>query len=1120
MKRHFNLLVSVLVVIAMMLTLASCELVNKFFPEDNQPDEQPGQTEQPGGETETPEHTHVFVETVTKEATCYAEGEMKITCEDENCDYEEVKTLEVVAHNETGAAATCTTAKVCANEGCTHVLEAAKGHSLENGLCVNGCENKIAVEVTDTYGWFDEYTFTADAEGYFTFNVPAGLGFWTKDKFDANKAPDLDYNLSPEGGDVVLGIKAGEIVKFYVGAATVGNWTITWSFEAGEIADPNDPGDQPGETDNTLELGNNTIFVPADSFGEAGEYSFTVETEGTYTFASNDLMAVIVIDEITSYRGSAFLTPGTYVVNVVYYTSEAKDCNLNISFEAPATGEPDGSEQFPYIWDTIPESVVLDYDVVSGKVYYIFTATANGSITFTWPVEGDSWFGIDELDANGNNTSNGASGFMKDSHSFVVEAGKSYRVSLGSWSEFGSHTITISAVACDHSWSDATCSAPSTCTNCGAITGDALPHTPNIETPTCNNPQVCTVCNEIIDTAAHEWDYENGDIITPASCVTETNGIIVRKCLNCDATMEFEYYYEHNLVTDAEVSATCTTGGYYNAHCSNEGCTYTYAETYDATGHWSYAYLTCGESGVCDACGENYTKEHEAGWFGVEPTCTEDGQCGNCGEVMPALGHALADVEGKAGTCTEDGYTAHKACGNCDYIEGKEVIAAAHTLIDVDGKDATCIDAGYTAHKACTVEGCGYTEGKTVIDATSEHTWENPTCTVDGYCSVCKAEGESAKGHTYAGSTCADCGICEAVSTPAVGVPYKFGMIQSKVSTTSVYYLTGAMNGYYMATTTNAANAIDVYFEDAGNGLYHLYTIKDDAKVYINMVVSEDGQHVNGVYESTASTYYTYDASKKTVVSIVNGASYWHGTRNDKTFTTVGPCDVSYNGFYCTFYGNPSVEENLVSNHEHNYTPVETAPTCTEAGYVVNTCVCGVKNTTAGADALGHTTEAGTCERCNQEIGGSTDTVGELAVFEFGDDASGAKENNTAATSYSETNNGYTLTLKNLVKVYNKCNDAKGNSVLKLGSSSAVGSFSFTVDDNVTEVVIYVAKYKANTTKINVNGTDYTISASSNNGEYTAIKIDTTTNKTVTFTTVSGGNRCHIDSIVFNGKAK
>ena len=93
--------------------------------------------------------------------------------------------------------------------------------------------------------------------------------------------------------------------------------------------------------------------------------------------------------------------------------------------------------------------------------------------------------------------------------------------------------------------------------------------------------------------------------------------------------------------------------------------------------------------------------------------------------------------------------------------------------------------------------------------------------------------------------------------------------------------------------------------------------------------------------------------------------------------------------------------------------------------------------------------------------------------------------------------------------------DAKNNSCIKLGSSSAAGKFSFTVPDEVIQVIIYVAGYKANTAKITVNGQSYTISSLSNNGAYTAIEVDTTSTKTVTFTTVSGGYRAMVNTIVF-----
>lgn len=137
------------------------------------------------------------------------------------------------------------------------------------------------------------------------------------------------------------------------------------------------------------------------------------------------------------------------------------------------------------------------------------------------------------------------------------------------------------------------------------------------------------------------------------------------------------------------------------------------------------------------------------------------------------------------------------------------------------------------------------------------------------------------------------------VMDPVVGTAYKFGMIQQNISATDIYYLTGAMDGYYMATTTDAAAAIDVYVESAAGG-YYLYTMQNGTKTYINMVVSDT--HVNGVYEATASTVYRYDAASRTLIAVVNGSDYWFGTRNDRTYTTVGPCAVSYNGFYAQFY--------------------------------------------------------------------------------------------------------------------------------------------------------------------------------------------------------------------------
>ena len=137
-------------------------------------------------------------------------------------------------------------------------------------------------------------------------------------------------------------------------------------------------------------------------------------------------------------------------------------------------------------------------------------------------------------------------------------------------------------------------------------------------------------------------------------------------------------------------------------------------------------------------------------------------------------------------------------------------------------------------------------------------------------------------------------------AVPEAGKPYIFGMTQANVNNT-VYYLAGGMDGFYMATTTDPNAAIETYIE-ATTGGYYFYTYVGETKTYINMVVS--GTHVNGAYEATASTVYTIDETNKTLIAVVNDAEYWFATRNDKTYTTMGPCAVSYAGFFGVFYTN------------------------------------------------------------------------------------------------------------------------------------------------------------------------------------------------------------------------
>ena len=156
-----------------------------------------------------------------------------------------------------------------------------------------------------------------------------------------------------------------------------------------------------------------------------------------------------------------------------------------------------------------------------------------------------------------------------------------------------------------------------------------------------------------------------------------------------------------------------------------------------------------------------------------------------------------------------------------------------------------------------------------------------------------------------------------AVDAPVEGLKegqaYKFQLVQPKAGKT--VYFTGAMNGYYYATSEDINASVDVYVE-AVEGGYNLYFLdKTGAKHYMGIVPS--GTHVNAVFDSE-KTVFTYDATLKTLKVAVNGEDYVFGTRNDNTYTTIGANKVSYDPFYVTFVvaGTDTPEPPV---HEHKF---------------------------------------------------------------------------------------------------------------------------------------------------------------------------------------------------------
>ncbi len=137
---------------------------------------------------------------------------------------------------------------------------------------------------------------------------------------------------------------------------------------------------------------------------------------------------------------------------------------------------------------------------------------------------------------------------------------------------------------------------------------------------------------------------------------------------------------------------------------------------------------------------------------------------------------------------------------------------------------------------------------------------------------------------------------------PETGKAYKFAFIHGGIGS-DIYYMTGEMSSFYMATSKNKAEGVDFYVEET-NGGYYLYCKVGGAKKYVNAksVVGTDGKnHINGSFDAAAETVYTYDATLKTLVASIDGETYIFGTRTDKTYTTLGPVKVSTNPYYAQF---------------------------------------------------------------------------------------------------------------------------------------------------------------------------------------------------------------------------
>ena len=132
------------------------------------------------------------------------------------------------------------------------------------------------------------------------------------------------------------------------------------------------------------------------------------------------------------------------------------------------------------------------------------------------------------------------------------------------------------------------------------------------------------------------------------------------------------------------------------------------------------------------------------------------------------------------------------------------------------------------------------------------------------------------------------------VDTPVAGTAYKFMLTQESLDKN--LFINGEMSGYYYATTEDVAEAVDVYLE-AVTGGYNLYCMKGNAKKYLNIVKS--GTYTNVTYDDKAITVFTYDATLKTLTTVLGEDTFLYGT----------------SGTYNTFSANKTTKANVFVAH-------------------------------------------------------------------------------------------------------------------------------------------------------------------------------------------------------------
>ncbi len=393
----------------------------------------------------------------------------------------------------------------------------------------------------------------------------------------------------------------------------------------------------------------------------------------------------------------------------------------------------------------------------------------------------------------------------------------------------------------DHSWKNATCTEPKTCSSCGKTEGLSNGHVWNTSHATCIEDKHCLVCGVVAE-ELKDHDLLDATCTLDQRCSTPGCSYIVT-----------ESKLGHDWQKGTPVAATCETDGYTPCVCAREGCGAT--ENQDVVGKLGHTggSATCSVLAVCtrEGCGKSYGDYNSDLHTGLRDEWIADPNnsakhikvCSDCEATVESADHiggnAYCNTLAVCTICnteygsfnpdrhsaTADEYSSDEdyhwlECPACHANTGK----VAHTMIADPNKDGT-----HTMKCDC---------GR--VGETVNCTGGTATCTDQPICDICKvAYGNNLGGHrrseTITEATCEHDGTIVYGACVREGCTYAGETIKTADKldhnyqpTEEVVYPTCVDSGYTVYKCVNGCNATDNRDETPATGEHVWETVKVD----------------------------------------------------------------------------------------------------------------------------------------------------------------------------------------------------------------------------------------------------------------------------------------------------